>query len=129
MDIRWMAVVTGFVVDYMVTTIFLLMFNPDQAFFDAPDLHRLDHIALITLALLATGVGGFVAARMVRGRYWLHGLLVGVLGILVGQLEIMGGAAAPPRFFVIASAVGCAIGALGGLIGGMLAPVARRSGR
>lgn len=116
MPIRWMAVITGFVVDYVVTALLMIVVAPEPAFFDAPDLRLPAHLVFLILALLSTGVGGFVAARMASGRYELHGLLVGVVGILFAQFQILAGAPNPPKLFVIASAVGCAVGALGGLV-------------
>lgn len=113
-----MAVITGFVVDLLVTTLLVSIAAPDELFFVAPDLSRPEHLVLLILTILATGVGGYVAGRMARTDYALNGLLVGVVGILVGQLSTLGGA--QPRAFVISSAIACLVGALGGLVSRVL---------
>ncbi len=115
MDVRWMAVITGFTVDYLITGLIILFANPAPDYFSAPDITRPAHLLLIALGLLSTGVGGFVAGRMSRTRQALHGLLVGAVGIIISELNLLTDSITIPRVFVIASAVGCLVGALGGL--------------
>src|SRR5262245_38823638 len=116
MDIRWIAVLTGFLADYLITSLLVLLANPGADFVQGPDFRRIDHIILFVLLLLSTGVGGYIAGRMSRARLALHGLLVGVVGILYSQLAILGGNPVPGRAFVIGSLAGCLLGALDALI-------------
>jgi putative membrane protein (TIGR04086 family) len=122
MDIRWSAVLTGFLTDYAITAIILLLANPGEEFINAPNIARPDHLIFLTLLVVSTGVGGFVAARIARMNQAMHGLLVGVMGILIGQLEVLGGAPNPARPFVVASILACMLGAMGGLIARLLTP-------
>jgi putative membrane protein (TIGR04086 family) len=71
---------------------------------------------LLCLLILSTGVGGYVAGRMGRQNRALHGVLVGVVGVLVNQLQTLSGGSPLSRTFVIASGVGCLIGGLGGIL-------------
>ncbi len=118
MNIRWMAVLTGFVVDYMVTMLLFVMMNPEEAFSVAPVITEPHHLLLISLGILSTGIGGYVAGRMTETDHALHGLLVGVIGILFGQLS----GSTLPRVLVVASAIGCIVGALGGLLSRYVPP-------
>jgi len=116
MDVRWGAVLAGFMADYLITGCIVIFANPGDAFFQAPDPTRLDHITYMALFILSTGVGGYLAGRLSSVRGPLHGLLVGVVGILIGQIQTMATGIGPARPFVVASAIGCLIGALGGAL-------------
>jgi putative membrane protein (TIGR04086 family) len=109
MNVRWIAVLTGFFVDIFVSQLLVLFASPE--FFTSPDLTRPGDVLLISLLVLSTGVGGYVAGRMARSDRWLNGLLVAIIGILVGQLS-----APLPRPFVIATAISCGVAALGGYL-------------
>ena len=109
MNVRWMAVLTGFLVDYLISMLLSILASPE--FFVAPDLSRPNDLILTCLLLLSTGIGGYVAGRMARTNRVINGLLVAVVGILLGQL---GGPT--PRVFVIASAISCLVAALGGFL-------------
>jgi putative membrane protein (TIGR04086 family) len=71
---------------------------------------------MIVLGIIATGVGGYVAGRMAQTLRPLHGLLVGVVGILAIQLQLLYGGPTISRTDVISLALGCLLGALGGLL-------------
>ena len=115
MNVRWMAVLTGFIVYILITFLLYALFYPESL--TAPDPLQLSDLFLIGLALLATGVGGYVAGRMAQAQRALHGLLVGVIGILVLQLQLaIGGGPGLSRSEVIALAAGCLAGTLGGLL-------------
>ena len=114
MNIRWMAVLTGFLVDILLT-FFISFFAPSTVSAGA-DLSRPTDLILIALGILATGVGGYVAGRMAQAQRPLHGLLVGVVGILAIQLQLMAGGPSLTQIDVIALALGCLAGALGGLL-------------
>jgi len=114
MNIRWMAVLTGFLVD-IVLTFFVFMFTPPTAS-AGPDLTNTTDLIPILLGTIAIGVGGYVAGRMAQTQRPLHGFLVGVVGILVIQLQLLAGGPTLTRTDVIALALGCLAGALGGLL-------------
>jgi putative membrane protein (TIGR04086 family) len=113
MNIRWMAVLTGYLVDLLIS-ILLPAFLATPEFFVSPDLSQPADLVLMCLLVLSTGVGGYVAGRMAQMQRVMHGLLVGVVGILINQLLMFSGPSIP-RVFVIANALGCLAGALGGL--------------
>ena len=110
MNIRWTAVLTGFLADLLLSMPVQLLARPE--FFTAPDLSQTSDLVVLALSLLATGVGGDIAGRMGGRDRALHGLLVGVVGVLLGVVQ----GAGLPRPLVLASAAGCLIGALGGLL-------------
>jgi putative membrane protein (TIGR04086 family) len=114
MNVRWMAVLTGFIVDIVVTFLLLALAFPQALF--AADAAQPTSLASLGLGLLATGVGGYVAGRMAQVQRELHGLLVGVVGILVVQLQLSLGGQSLSHLDVIALAIGCLVGALGGLL-------------
>lgn len=116
MTIHWRALVTGFTTACALNALILFAAAPDTEFLRAPSIARPEHAAYLILLTLATGIGGYVAGRMARTSYLLHGLLVGVIGVLYAQLHLMSGGSAPPRVFVVASAMACIMGALGALV-------------
>jgi putative membrane protein (TIGR04086 family) len=122
MDIRWSAVLIGFLTDYAITAVLILITNPGEDFLNAPDINRPEHLLSIALFTLSTGVGGYIAGRMAKMNYAMHGLLVGVIGILIGQLNVISGSPNPARPFIVASIIGCLLGAMGGLIAKLTTP-------
>jgi hypothetical protein len=109
MNVRWMAVLTGFLVDILISSVLSLFARPE--FMTSPDLTRPGDLILLGLLTLSTGIGGYVAGRIAQTDRPLNGLLVAIVGILVGQLI-----SSPPRPFVIASVVACLLAALGGYL-------------
>ena len=73
MNVRWMAVLTGFVVDIAISALLSLVASPQ--FFTAPNLAQPGDLLLIGLLALSTGVGGFVAGRMAGESRTINGLL------------------------------------------------------
>lgn len=122
MDIRWSAVLVGFLTDYAITAIIILLTNPSEEFRNAPNIALPEHLILIVLLTISTGVGGYISARLARSNHAMQGLLVGVIGILMGQLNVLGGAPNPARSFIVASVIGCLLGAMGGLIAKLTTP-------
>jgi putative membrane protein (TIGR04086 family) len=114
MNIRWMAVLTGFLVDVLLTFV-IFMFAPPSAS-ASHDPTQTSDLIMIVLGIIATGVGGYVAGRMAQTLRPLHGLLVGVVGILAIQLQLLYGGPTISRTDVISLALGCLLGALGGLL-------------
>jgi putative membrane protein (TIGR04086 family) len=109
MNVRWMAVLTGFLVDTLISSILTLFASPE--FFTSPDLTRPGDLILVILLVLSSGVGGYVAGRMAQADRWLNGLLVAVVGILIGQVG-----PPLPRMFIVASVAACLLAALGGFL-------------
>ncbi len=109
MNVRWMAVFTGYLVDFFISL--LIISFAGQSFATEPDLTQTSHIIIISLLTLSTGVGGYVAGRMARTDRILNGFLVAIVGILLNQL---GGSL--PSVLVLASVVACGLAALGGYL-------------
>ena len=109
MNVRWMAVITGFLVDTLISAILSLFASPE--FLASPDLTRPGDLILLCLSVGLTTVSGYVAGRMAQTSRVLNGLLVQVVSILVSQL-----AGPLPRVFVISYAIACLFAALGGYL-------------
>jgi putative membrane protein (TIGR04086 family) len=114
MNIRWMAVLTGFLVDVLLTFVISLLAPPTVS--AGLDLTNRSDLILVGLGVVATGVGGYVAGRMAQALRPLHGLLVGIVTILSIQFQQLAGGPNLTRTDVIALALGCLAGALGGLL-------------
>ncbi|NJO83085.1 MAG: TIGR04086 family membrane protein, partial [Blastochloris sp.] len=85
MNVRWMAVLTGFLVDFLFSQI-LTLFLVSETFITSPSLNNTQDVLLIALLILSTGIGGYVAGRIAGVDRALNGFLVSIVGILVGQL-------------------------------------------
>ena len=109
MNVRWMAVLTGFFVDIAISALLSLLATPQ--FYTAPNLAQPGDLLLISLLALSTGIGGLVAGRMAGESRTINGLLVAVIGILVNQLG-----PPLPRVFVVSSLIACGLAALGGYL-------------
>jgi putative membrane protein (TIGR04086 family) len=114
MNIRWMAVLTGFIVDLVSSTLLFAIAFP-QIIFSSQSMDMNDPLA-IGIGLLGTAIGGYVAGRMGQAQRILHGLLVGVVGILMLQIQVALDGDALSRIAVLALAAGCLAGALGGAL-------------
>jgi putative membrane protein (TIGR04086 family) len=124
-QIRWSAAATGFLVDFTISSLIVVFANPGEAFFSQPTLANPVHLLFFALFVFSTGIGGYVAGRIAARNPVLHGLLVGVFGVLLSQISIMSGAPNPPVAFVVASAIGCGLGAIGGLVSQYVPPIPR----
>lgn len=122
MNIRWMAVLTGFVVDIALSTVVGFFTSAD--FSTSPDPTRPGDMLFLALLTLSTGIGGYVAGRMARDDRVINGLLVAIVGILINQLG-----PPLPKVFVIASAIACGVAALGGFLSRYPASRHERSSR
>lgn len=109
MNVRWMAVFTGYMVDFLISL--LIISFAGQAFAAEPDITQPTHLIIISLLTLSTGVGGYVAGRMAGTDRALNGFLVAIIGILLNQL----GGSLPP-VLVLASVAACGLAALGGYL-------------
>jgi len=122
MNVRWMAVLTGFVVDVAISALLSLLATPE--FYTAPNLAQPGDLMLLGLLALSTGIGGFVAGRMAGESRTINGLLVAIVGILINQLG-----PPLPRLFVLSSVLACGLAALGGYLSRFLAQQPSRSSR
>jgi putative membrane protein (TIGR04086 family) len=122
MNVRWMAVLTGFLVDFAISALLSLLAAPQ--FFSAPNPSQPGDLLLMGLLALSTGIGGFVAGRMAGESRAINGLLVAVVGILINQLG-----PPLPRAFVISSLVACGLAALGGYLSRFAAQQPSRSSK
>ena len=109
MNVRWMAVLTGFVVAIAISALLSLLATPQ--FFIAPNPAQPSDLLLLALFSLSTGIGGFVAGRMAGESRVINGLLVAIVGILINQLG-----PPLPRVLVISSVIACGLAALGGYL-------------
>ena len=109
MNVRWMAVLTGFLVDVLISAVLFSFARAD--FFSSPDLTRPGDMILLCLSVALTAVSGYVAGRMAQTNRTLHGLLVQIVSILVSQLG-----PPPPRVVVITYGLSCLFAALGGYL-------------
>ncbi|MBX0327998.1 TIGR04086 family membrane protein [Oscillochloris sp. ZM17-4] len=116
MNIRWAAVLFGWLVDFGLSLALQLLVIAVGAtsFFDSPSFTSPTHLVIMLLFVLVVGAGGFAAARMAGTAFALHGFLVGVADILFSTL--LSGGVATPRPFILIEILGCAAGALGGLL-------------
>jgi putative membrane protein (TIGR04086 family) len=115
MNVHWSAVLFGWLVDFalsLLLQVFIFWIGLTE-FFEAPDPSILIHMGLLSLFVLFTGIGGFVAARLAEESYLINGLLVGVTGVLIAAV-LNGSNAEVDRVFVIGQLAGCLLAALGG---------------
>src|SRR4051812_28193545 len=82
--IKWLAVAVGFFVDFLVSQ----LIGATGQYFDpqlAQGLNLATTAAIITAIMLvvSTGFGGWVAGRMAKTEYVLHGALVGGVGVII----------------------------------------------
>jgi len=109
MNVRWSAVMTGFLVDFFIGILLAPFISQD--IYTAPDITQPGVLFLLGLPVVLTAVSGYVAGRMAKTSRALNGLLVQVVGILFSQL---GGPI--PRVAVITYAIACIFAALGGYL-------------
>jgi hypothetical protein len=109
MNVRWTAVLTGFVVDVLIGTLLALLIG--QEVFVSPDLTRPGDVMLFSLPIVLTTISGYVAGRMAKTSRVLNGFLVQVIGILFSQLG-----PPLPRIQVISFAIASLFAALGGYL-------------
>lgn len=109
MNVRWMAVLTGVLVDIVMSSI-LSLFTPPEVY-TSPVLSRPGDVFLLVLPVVLTTISGYVAGRMAKSSRVLNGLLVQIVLILLSQLG-----PALPRVAVVSYAFACLFAALGGYL-------------
>jgi hypothetical protein len=109
MNVRWTAVMTGFLVDFLIGIVLSLFISPD--IYTAPDITQPSVLFLLGLPVVLTTVSGYVAGRVAKTSRVLNGLLVQVVSILFSQLI-----GPIPRVLVVTYAIACIFAALGGYL-------------
>ncbi|MGC8799005.1 MAG: TIGR04086 family membrane protein [Chloroflexus aggregans] len=125
MNIRWTAVISGFMADFALTIILQVMIIAagQSAVFTEPSWQNPIHVLLILCGASLTGLGGFVAGWLTDNAFAIHGLLVGVVGILVAALANVG--IEVPQLLLLGQVLGCILGALGGAIAGRMHKISK----
>jgi putative membrane protein (TIGR04086 family) len=119
--IKWIAVVVGFLLDTLISTLIFgiaAQIEPDLS----TTITLTTTVGLITacLLVLSTGIGGWLAARLARTEFVLHGVLVGGLGIFSMLLEALIGGQAQPLNAILLQCVACGVGGIGGWLSGRM---------
>ena len=109
MNVRWSAVITGFLVDFLIGILLTPFISQDL--YASPDLTQPGVIFLLSLPVVLTTISGYVAGRMAKTSRVINGLMVQIVGILLGVLS-----GPIPRVGVITYAAACAFAALGGYL-------------
>jgi hypothetical protein len=109
MSVRWSAVLTGFLVDFLIGILLAPFISPD--IYTSPDLTQPGVLFLLSLPVVLTTISGYVAGRMAKTSRVLNGLLVQIVSILFSQLI-----GPIPRVAVVTYAAACAFAALGGYL-------------
>lgn len=109
MNVRWIAVLTGFAVDLLISFVLALFARPEYLI--SPDFTHPDDLTLVCLSVVLTTVSGYVAGRRAQTDRVLNGLMVQVVSILLAQLG-----PPIPRPLVLVYAVACLFAALGGFL-------------
>jgi putative membrane protein (TIGR04086 family) len=84
MNVRWMAVLTGFLVDVLISFLLSPFISPEL--YTSPDLTRPGDMILLAVPVVLTAVSGYVAGRMAKTSRVLNGFLVQVVAILFSVL-------------------------------------------
>ena len=117
--INWLAVITGFLVDLLISSLVFgiaAQYDPELS----SEITLVTTTGLITacLLVLSTGIGGWVAARLARTEFVLHGVLVGGLGIFALLLQSLIGGQAEPLNGILLQCVAVVVGGIGGWLSG-----------
>ncbi len=100
--IRWLAVILGYLVDAVLSTFIrwgAAQFDP--RLMNEISFHSITGAVAAILLVVSTGVGGWLAGRLARQEYVLHGALVGGIGIIL--LLIQGVFETPPALIAAQS--------------------------
>ncbi len=81
--IRWLAVAAGYFADYFISLVIAgigVQFDPNLA--RGISFGSIAGAVTAVLLVLSTGVGGWIAGRLAKQEYVLHGVLIGGIGII-----------------------------------------------
>jgi hypothetical protein len=109
MNVRWSAVMTGFLVDFFISILLAPFISED--IYTSPDLTQPRVLFLLGLPVVLTTISGYVAGRMAKTSRALNGLMVQIVIIL---FSLLGGPI--PRVAVVTYVVACGFAALGGYL-------------
>lgn len=118
---NWLAVAFGWLVDFSLKLLvqLIVFWSGATAFYQQPDLAEPLHLVFLAVLLFATGLGGFVAARLAEEAFLLNGLLVGLFAILASAVANPRLVAVPP-LLLYTQLAGCGLAVLGGLLAGVI---------
>ncbi len=112
--IVWLAVAAGFVADQLLSQLIASvgsLFDPAVAV--GITFNSAASIITAILLVVSTGIGGWIAGRLAKQEYVLHGVLVGGTGVLVMLLTAIFGQQWPLANIVL-QCVAIGLGGLGG---------------
>lgn len=119
--IKWIAIVAGFLLDTFISTlIFGLAARVEPALSTTITLTTTAGRITACLLVLSTGIGGWLAARLARTEYVLHGVLVGGMGIFAMLLQGLLGGQAQPLNAILLQCVAVGVGGIGGWLSGRM---------
>ncbi len=110
----WLAVAAGYFADYFISVIISSIgvhFDPDLA--RGVSFGNVVGAITAVLLVLSTGVGGWIAGRIAKHEYVLHGILVGGIGIIDMLVSSLFGAQAPLANILL-QFIAVGVGGLGG---------------
>jgi putative membrane protein (TIGR04086 family) len=117
--INWLAVISGFLLDLLISTLvagIAAQFDPELS--NQISLSTTVGIVTFCLLVLSTGVGGWVAGRMARTEFVLHGVLVGGMGIFTLLIQSLYRGQAQPLSGILLQCMCVAAGGIGGWLSG-----------
>ena len=124
--IKWLAVVGGFLLDTLLTIfIFGIAVQFDPELSEGITLATGTEVVTACLLVLSTGAGGWLAARLARTEFVLHGALVGGMGIFIMLIESLIGARTETLDAILLQCVAVVAGGVGGWLSGRM--LAQRS--
>jgi hypothetical protein len=117
MNIQWLAVIAGWLADTSLSTLVrvLALWIGASTFFRHPDPGQFSNLLLLAFLLFAALAGGYVAGAVADASPIIHGLMVGVLGIISGFFLNLGHAGLAP-LLLLEQLAGCVLAAFGGYI-------------
>ena len=112
--IRWLAVAAGYVADYFISFVIAgIGVHLDPKLAQGISFGSIAAAVTAVLLVLSTGVGGWIAGRLAKHEYVLHGVLVGGIGIIDMLISSFFGERIPLTSILIQFAA-VAVGGLGG---------------
>lgn len=112
--IVWLAVASGYFADVVISLIILMIgAQIDPNLVDGISFESTVGTVTAILLVISTGVGGWLAGRLAKQEYVLHGVLVGGIGIITMLVESLF-ATAPPLVNIQLQLVAIGLGGLGG---------------
>jgi putative membrane protein (TIGR04086 family) len=113
--IMWLAIAIGYLVDYLVS----LFIRAISQTFDPLLGYQISFgstagIVTAVLLVLSTGLGGWVAGRLAKTEYVLHGVLVGGMGLIILLFTSLFGREPVPLLTTVLQCVAVIVGGIGG---------------